>query len=76
MNGESLTVKRSDSDNGLSTQWSDNAVVYVPNAHYGTIKAPILLKPVEETGIYKIIEDQRVVIIRNNERYDVTGKKL
>ena len=48
----------------------------VANAHYGMIKAPILLKPVEETGIYKIIEDQHVVIIRNNEKYDVTGKRL
>ena len=48
----------------------------VANAHHGTVKAPILLKKADETGIYKLIEDQHVVIIRNNEKYDVTGKKL
>ena len=45
------------------------------------LKAPVKLVP--ETGNpstvtapYKLIEDQHVVIIRNNEKYDVTGKKL
>jgi len=38
--------------------------------------APIILQPADKTGVYKIIEDNHVVILRNGERYDVTGKKL
>ena len=49
---------------------------YVADSHHGTLKAPITLRPADETGVYKIIENDHVVIIRNNERYDVTGKKL
>ena len=78
--GESLTVKRSDSDNGLSTKWSVNEVVYVPNAHLGSLKSPVILTPYplgEGRGeVYKLIEDDHVIIIRNGVRYDVTGKKL
>ena len=51
-------------------------VNYSADAHYGTLKAPIILRPADETGVYKIIENNHVVIIRNNEKYDVTGKKL
>jgi len=51
-------------------------VNYAADAHYGTLKAPIILRPADGTGVYKIIENQHVVIIRNNEKYDVTGKKL
>ena len=32
--------------------------------------------PSPVTAPYKIIEDDHVIIIRNGERYDVTGKKL
>ena len=55
----------------------DNGVVnYSADSHYGTIKAPVVLRKDEGVGVYKIIENDKVVIIRNNERYDVTGKKL
>ena len=59
----------------------DSGIPYFANAHYGTIKAPVLLSPVTGnlspvTAPYKLIEDDHVVIIRNNEKYDVTGKKL
>lgn len=47
-----------------------------PDSHHGSLKAPIMLRPIDETGVYKIIENNHVVIIRNNEKYDVTGKKL
>ena len=43
--------------------------------HYGTLRAPIILKPGDNRP-YKIIENDHVVIIRNNEKYDITGKKL
>lgn len=55
-------------------------ITYAPDSHHGTIKAPVLLvmpygnewtdKP------YKIIEDEHVYIIRNNEKYAITGEKL
>ena len=48
---------------------------YSADAHYGSLKKPVLLKLADDRP-YKIIEDQHVVIIRNNEKYDVTGKKL
>ena len=52
-------------------------VNYVPDAHHGSLKAPVLLRPAEdETGVYKIIDNDHVIIIRNGERYDVTGVRL
>ena len=49
-----------------------------PDAHYGTLRAPMRLVAINESGdrVYKIIEDGHVIIIRGNERYDVTGRKL
>ena len=47
----------------------------VADSHHGTLRAPVILRP-SDNRPYKIIEDDRVVIIRNGERYDVTGKKL
>ena len=63
---------------GMTLVPRGGAMRYQSNAHAGTIKAPVVLCPAEnaETGVYKIIEDQHIVIIRNNEKYDVTGKKL
>ena len=55
---------------------AEQPIRYTSDAHHGSLKAPIILKPGETSRPYKIIEDQHVVIIRNNERYDVTGKKL
>ena len=52
------------------------AIHYVSNAHHGSLQTPVILKPGENTLPYKILEDNHVVIIRNNEKYDVTGKKL
>jgi len=56
-------------------------ISYKADSHHGTIKAPVKLVP--ETGNpstvtapYKLIENNHVVIIRNNEKYDITGKKL
>ncbi len=49
---------------------------YEADSHHGSLRAPIILRPTDGTGVYKIIENDHVVIIRNNEKYDVTGKKL
>ncbi|MBR6829898.1 MAG: hypothetical protein IKM83_04745 [Paludibacteraceae bacterium] len=51
-------------------------ISYSPNAHHGSLADPIILKPVDDSAVYKILENDHVVIIRNGERYDVTGKKL
>jgi hypothetical protein len=49
---------------------------YSADAHHGSLKAPIMLIKDDEVGVYKIIENDHVIIIRNGERYDITGKKL
>ena len=54
----------------------NSPLMYSPNAHAGSLKAPVVLRPAENTGVYKVIENNHVVIIRNNEKYDVTGKKM
>ena len=50
-------------------------LIYDSDAHVGSLRAPVLLKQGDNRP-YKIIENNHVIIIRNNERYDVTGKKL
>ncbi len=49
---------------------------YLPDSHHGSLKAPIILRPAESDRPYKIIENGHVVIIRNGEKYDMTGSKL
>ena len=49
---------------------------YKAHVHYGSTHEPILLQPMEDDCPYKIIEDNHVFIIRNGERYDLTGKKV
>ena len=51
-------------------------VNYQPDAHHGTLKAPVRLRPADDNRPYKIIENDHVIIIRNNEKYDITGQKL
>jgi hypothetical protein len=51
------------------------SINYSADSHHGSLKAPIILRK-DDNHPYKIIEDQHVVIIRNGERYDITGKKL
>ena len=56
---------------------AENGVIrYEADSHHGTLKMPVVLKPADGSNVYKIIENEHVVIIRNNEKYDVTGKKL
>ncbi len=68
MNGETL----------MPVDISTNRQIDISNvadSHHGSLRAPVILRP-SDNRPYKIIEDDRVVIIRNGERYDVTGKKL
>ena len=50
-------------------------ISYSPDTHHGSLKAPVVLVPGDNRP-YKIIENNHVIIIRNNEKYDITGKKL
>ena len=61
---------------GESLVPESGTINYTADAHHGSLQAPIMLKQAEEVGVYKLIENDHVVIIRNNEKYDVTGKKL
>ena len=69
MDGQWLNVQ-------INDQIVNDQIVNVPDAHHGSLRAPVLLEPVEDDRPYKIIENDQVIIIRNNEKYDVTGKKL
>ena len=51
------------------------SITYIANSHHGSLKAPVVLRPTNNKP-YKIIENNHVIIIRNNEKYDITGKKL
>ena len=59
-----------------TTLASPMPIRYEADAHHGSLQTPVILKPGENTLPYKILENDHVVIIRNNEKYDVTGKKL
>jgi len=43
--------------------------------YYGSLKKPVILTPAGNSP-YKVMEDGHVVIIRNGEKYSITGKKL
>ena len=51
-------------------------LLYYPDSHWGSLEEPLILTPANKVNAYKIIENNNVLIIRNNEKYDVTGKKL
>jgi len=61
--------------NGETLMPEIGTINYSADSHAGSLKAPIILKPTGDKP-YKIIENNHVIIIRNNEKYDVTGKKL
>jgi hypothetical protein len=54
---------------------SEMPICNAANNHFGSTEQPIILTPTDNR-VYKLIEEDHVVIIRNNEKYDVTGKKL
>lgn len=84
-NGEALYFLTIQSDqigelrfeiNGEPLAPVSGSIDYSANSHHGSLQSPIVLKPADETGVYKILENQRVIIIRNGERYDMTGAML
>ena len=75
MNGEPLTIVNNEQLDNQSSIVNRSIVNYVPDSHHGSMKSPIILRK-DTDRPYKIIENDHVVIIRNNEKYDVTGVKL
>lgn len=61
--------------NGDTYVAESGTINYSADSHHGTMTAPIMLKK-DDNRPYKIIENDHVVIIRNNEKFDVTGVKL
>jgi len=66
MDGQPLTIVNNE---------QSSIVYYEANTHHGSMKAPVMLRK-DNDRPYKIIENDHVVIIRNSEKYDVTGVKL
>ena len=51
--------------------------IYAADSHIGTLQKPVRLIISQETNsVYKTVENGNVIIIRNGERYDMTGKRL
>ncbi|MBR6167992.1 MAG: hypothetical protein IKQ50_06145 [Paludibacteraceae bacterium] len=59
----------------LVTDGNNGTMHYEADAHAGSLTAPVILRVGDDQRPYKIIENNHVTIIRNNEKYDVTGKK-
>jgi hypothetical protein len=81
---DSLFFMTIQSDNIGELRFEINGETYVPvcgtmsysaDTHHGSVKAPILLKK-EDILPYKIIENNHIIIIRNNEKYSISGSKL
>ena len=58
-----------------TTLKSEMPLRYEADAHHGSLESPVLLRK-DDHRPYKLIENDHVVIIRDNVKYDVTGKKL
>jgi len=79
INNNSINSEAPNSEAINSEAINSEAINYTPDMHIGTLRSPVILAPEGRDGeglTYKIIENDHVIIIRNNERYDVTGKKL
>ena len=75
LNGEIVTIDNTltfVSDDHIGTPWEP----YVINLQTPQGIAPVTDNSSAVTATYKIIENNHVYIIRNGEKYDMTGKKL
>lgn len=52
-------------------------VRYAPDTHIGTPQAPVVLIPgKQDCAVSKLIENDRVIIVRDGVRYDIIGVQL
>ena len=63
---------RFEANGRLLTTSGGQIINYAADEHVGSLRAPVVLVPADG-GVYKIIENERVIIIRDGERYDMTG---
>ena len=54
---------------------SEMPLFYEADSHHGSVQSPIVLKH-SDNRVYKLLEDNHIIIIRNNDKYDITGKRL
>ena len=63
--------------NGETLYPIGGSIAYEADAHVGSLKDPVMLTFQNiDNQVYKLIEDNHVVIIRGGEKYDVIGHKL
>ena len=67
---------RFETEDGIVLTPKRGAIRYAADSHAETMKEPVLLQVEDKTRPYKLIENDHIIIIKNNEKYDVTGKKL
>lgn len=48
----------------------------VPDSHYGTLESPVVLTPTANANVYKVFEDGHIYIIRDGEKYTLTGTEV
>ncbi len=64
-------------ENGTQLVPQSGRILNQADAHYGSLSHPLQLIPLADSDdVYKIIENDHVIIIRHGVRYDVTGRKL
>ena len=74
ISSDAIADLRFETEDGTQLR-AEQPIKYAADAHHGSLKKPVVLVP-DDNRPYKIIENDHVVIIRNGERYDITGKKL
>jgi hypothetical protein len=71
---------RFETEDGQELSIVQSQIIYLPDAHYGSVESPVILTPStkERDGgeVFKIIENEQIIIIRNNEKYSITGTRL
>ena len=68
---------RFETEDGTILHAATGAIDNRADSHHGSLRAPVVLTADEDNiGVYKIIENGHVIIIRNGERYDATGRRL
>jgi hypothetical protein len=72
--GESLRFVTGDGDILVP---ESGVIYYSADEHEGSLKAPVVLQATNaNANVFKFLENDHIVIIRNGEKYDVTGKRL
>ncbi len=69
LDGESLEPFDISTSRGLE-------ISYSADSHYGTLESPVVLTPTANANVYKVFEDGHIYIIRDGEKYTLTGTEV